>query len=913
MSRFDLHCGLMGRLVLVYLWIVPLLLFISESAHSAVIQISNITDLQKIGRDPSYPLDGEYELTQDIDASDTMIWNNGAGFLPIGSGDYPFIGMFDGKGYVIRNLYINRGGGNYVGLFGYVGSGGEVRNLGLENVWLMGGSYVGSLVGFNRGTVSQCYSTGSVSGSLYTSGLVGYNDGGTVSQCYSTGSVSARDYVGGLVGRNNAGIVFQSHTMGSVWGNGSNVGGLVGYNGGTVSQCYYSTGSGSVWGNGNKVGGLVGYNDKGTVLKCYSTGSVSGGYYVGGLVGYNGGTVSQCYYSTEGVSGNSGSVGGLAGYNSGTVSQCYSTGSVSGAYDVGGLVGRNSGTVAQCYSMGRVSGSGSYVGGLVGGNSGKVEGSYWNVETSGQSSSAGGVGKTTAEMKQRATYINWDFANVWDIVEAQSYPYLRALGPTQEPEGEGVVEGTPEGTPEGEGVVEGTPEGTPEGEGVVEGTPEGTPEGEGVAEGTPEGTPEGEGVIEGTPEGTPEGEGEVYAIVPYVVGLDEESATTAILEAALHLGVVTYICNDIVPTEYVIDQLPEGGRAVEVGSSVDLWVSTGPCPPEGEGISEGEGVVEGTPEGTPEGEGAVEGTPEGTPDGEGVVEGTPEGTPEGEGVIEGTPEGTPDGEGLVEGTPEGTPEGEGVVEGTPEGTPEGEGVVEGTPEGTPEGEGVVEGTPEGTPEGEGVVEGTPEGTPEGEGVVEGTPEGEIEKVVVPYVIGFTEEEATNTIISRGLIAGTIRRECSDTVPQGYVIAQNPLPAEVVNKGTPVSLTVSTGSCPVTVPNVVGMSEQDARTKIVVSGLTVGDVSYEYSDTVPEGKVISQSPGAGSKVPKETLVDLVVSKGKKRRFIVSCGTDNSTSNSSYISDYISDLLFMGIVCGVILLQGKRVSRLRIYKG
>ncbi len=202
--------------------------------------------------------------------------------------------------------------------------------------------------------------------------------------------------------------------------------------------------------------------------------------------------------------------------------------------------------------------------------------------------------------------------------------------------------------------MEGTLEGTPEGEGVVEGTPEGTPEGEGVVEGTPEGTPEGEGVVEGTPEG--EGEGEVYAIVPYVVGLDEESATTAILEAALQLGVVTYICNDIVPTGYVIDQFPEGGRAVEVGSSVDLWVSTGPCPPEGEG------VVEGMPEGTPEGEGVVEGMPEGTPEGEGVVEGMPEGTPEGEGLVEGMPEGTPEGEGLVEG--EGIIEGEGETTAT---------------------------------------------------------------------------------------------------------------------------------------------------------------------------------------------------------------------------------------------------------
>ncbi len=175
MSRFDLHGGFMGRLVLVYLWIVPLLLFISESAHSAVIQISNITDLQKIGKDPSYPLNGEYELTQDIDASDTINWNGGKGFDPVGDESNPFRGIFDGNGHVIRNLYINRVGEDYVGLFGYVG--GEVRNLGLENVQVLGSNRVGGLVGYNYyGTVSQCYSAGSVLGSgSYVGGLVGYN------------------------------------------------------------------------------------------------------------------------------------------------------------------------------------------------------------------------------------------------------------------------------------------------------------------------------------------------------------------------------------------------------------------------------------------------------------------------------------------------------------------------------------------------------------------------------------------------------------------------------------------------------------------------------------------------------------------------------------------------------------------
>ncbi len=132
---------------------------------------------------------GRYKLMVDIDASETIGWDGGKGFKPL-----VFIGSFDGNGHVIRNLYINRVGEyyyveyDYVGLFGYVGSGGEVRNLGLENVQVVGGDYVGGLVGRNGGTVSQCYSAGRVSGGWGVGGLVGENSG-TVSQCYSAGRV----------------------------------------------------------------------------------------------------------------------------------------------------------------------------------------------------------------------------------------------------------------------------------------------------------------------------------------------------------------------------------------------------------------------------------------------------------------------------------------------------------------------------------------------------------------------------------------------------------------------------------------------------------------------------------------------------------------------------------------------------
>ena len=211
---------------------LSILFFLIGANGYGVIQISSIQDLQKIGNDPGYPLNGDYELTQDIDASETINWNSGAGFLPIGTESKPFTGKFNGNGHKIRRLYINRSGQDFVGLFGYVREGGEITNLGIEEGWVIGRSYTGILVGRNGGIVNNCYSTGSVSGSGdYVGGLVGYNYEGTVSQSYSTGSVSGGDFhsvVGGLVGGND-GTVSQSYSTGSVLGL-KYVGGLVGRN-----------------------------------------------------------------------------------------------------------------------------------------------------------------------------------------------------------------------------------------------------------------------------------------------------------------------------------------------------------------------------------------------------------------------------------------------------------------------------------------------------------------------------------------------------------------------------------------------------------------------------------------------------------------------------------------------------------
>jgi hypothetical protein len=142
--------------------------------------------------------------------------------------------------------------------------------------------------------------------------------GGPITNCYSTGSVSGSSYVGGLVGDNWYGAISNCYSSSTVWGYRS-VGGLVGLNYGTITNCYSN---GDVWGTEDNVGGLVGYG-RGTIANCYSEASVTGDYYVGGLVGTN--------------------------RYKGTITNCYSTGSVMGDDYVGGLVGRGDGDVINSY------------------------------------------------------------------------------------------------------------------------------------------------------------------------------------------------------------------------------------------------------------------------------------------------------------------------------------------------------------------------------------------------------------------------------------------------------------------------------------------------------------------------------------------------------------------------------------
>jgi len=369
-----------------------------------------------------------------------------------------FGGTFDGNGYEISNLHIE--GGDWLGLFGQLGSGAIISNLGIEAVDVNGtGYYVGTLVGYNyKGSIIESYSTGTVTGDDRIGGLVGENWRGSIASSYSTVSVSGDRSVGGLVGYNMRGSVDTCFSTGTVTGTGEEVGGLVGINAFGNIITGYSTGS--VTGTSEKVGGLVGRNDCGGIISSYNTGTITGtGVAVGGLVGYIYESSIAASYNMGTVTGISEQVGGLVGYNwRSSITTSYSTGPVSGDKYVGGLLGYNDdGSITASYSTGEVTGN-EHTGGLVGylglvgfTDYGVVITSFWDKETSGQDTSAGGTGLTTGEMQEISTFLNagWDFVDenlngtcdYWQMSPGD-YPQLRshsADNPVM-PEGLGTVQ-----------------------------------------------------------------------------------------------------------------------------------------------------------------------------------------------------------------------------------------------------------------------------------------------------------------------------------------------------------------------------------------------------------------------------------------------------------------------------------------
>ena len=235
--------------------------------------LMNVAELVKGGRtDINITLDTDIDLT-------------GKDWTPIGTDyDNSYKGTFDGGGHTITGLTFTTND-NYVGLFGYLNRAGTVKNVVMEGVQITcnqiyGGS-IGGVVGSSWGTIENCSVSGSISGTVYVGGVVGVQIGGSITGCSSSATVKGTVDVGGVAGQTNSNA--------------------------TMTACY-ATGNVTLEIapiNNIDVGGAVGFNGGSRILACYATGNVTstgsstGNVHIGGFLGDNYTTVTTCYWKNN--------------------------------------------------------------------------------------------------------------------------------------------------------------------------------------------------------------------------------------------------------------------------------------------------------------------------------------------------------------------------------------------------------------------------------------------------------------------------------------------------------------------------------------------------------------------------------------------------------------------------------------
>ena len=244
------------------------------------------------------------DLLASIKTDDDGNVTNGSSFKawrPMGMADENgeftghYKGIFDGNGYSISGLYVNRDEAtadvnsrfkSSIGLFGY--HDGVTKNLGILDSYMRGNYCIG--------------------------GICGYNDGGTIQNCYSAATVCGDSYIGGICGRSRSNSI--------------------------IENCYNA---GYIYGATRSIGGICGDNYS-TIESCYNIGIIEGNFMVGGIVGVSSGSgntiwIKDCY-NRGNVIGDTKDIGGIGGYiGSSLVENCYSQATVSGNTNVGGICG----------------------------------------------------------------------------------------------------------------------------------------------------------------------------------------------------------------------------------------------------------------------------------------------------------------------------------------------------------------------------------------------------------------------------------------------------------------------------------------------------------------------------------------------------------------------------------------------
>ena len=385
-------------------------------------------DLKKIGNDEKWSLDKHYKLMNDIVLEKPK--EGESNWIPIGTLENPFTGVFDGNNKTITGIVIETAESNGIGFFGYVnGEHSIIKALGildvsinLDKTDISQGCKTGALVGSNTlGTIINCYSTGNITGGkISTGGLIGITNGGVIERCYSKVNVQDdRKYesnmVGGLIGYANNCYINDQLSIEPI-----------------VQRCYTT---GNVYGTGN-AGGLIGRIHSGTLENCYSIGDIKGQMAAGGLIGVEGNCIiKNCYF-----------VGNVIGEEN-VISLRWpkSTGrDIDG--EVGGICGWGS-YITNCIILSEKIESYGYILGYITsddklyGESGKIEGNYILEDTKLISYSFTptrfisnkNAFKSKEELTSQKTYeeIGWKFTGedaVWEFSGEYKLPKLIGIG-----------------------------------------------------------------------------------------------------------------------------------------------------------------------------------------------------------------------------------------------------------------------------------------------------------------------------------------------------------------------------------------------------------------------------------------------------------------------------------------------------
>ena len=341
-----------------------------------------------------------FKLMNDIDLQEEENWE------PIQN----FTGKLRGKGNRISNLTITSG--TNVGLFESLGATAEVDDIIFENVNITGSTgYTGTVAGQteNGSIIKGIKVTGNISSGSHVGGIVGYNQG-TIENCSVDMEISGtRQYTGGIAGQASGKIV------GAITK-------------GKVTTSYTST---------SYVGGIAGYSDSNSeIIECINESEVIGKNCAGGIIGYGSGSGNIKKTYNEGKIKSQSYVGGIVGQlpssTTMTIENCYNIGEVEGDQYTGGIVGfpNSRTTIKNTYNAGKITSTAAAAGGITGvaATTSKLTNAYYVAEGSlVQRNENGREIATYEEGTKQANYEGFDFDTIWEIQEGKSMPYLKGM------------------------------------------------------------------------------------------------------------------------------------------------------------------------------------------------------------------------------------------------------------------------------------------------------------------------------------------------------------------------------------------------------------------------------------------------------------------------------------------------------